>query len=289
MIYNSSIEYTHISPLRWVEPLSDVRYLRKMGATDSWRVQFLSDNNLTQTFTLKVYSLHGFYLCSFAFTKSTIAGVGYYWDAYPDGVTITAAIAALNIHYVDGCVVFKLYADTDLWAESEPVEVGYTDGTMQIAVWHSDNDMGTVFGDFSWSSLFAFRVEATFERGYLKMKGDYETFANQNHEYTVTYTNPTAEYELTIGDKMGLSDDMVEQVYRFLSCDTILIDFTQYTRLNIEEVMNEVRGTRQLKVTLAPATNRRMQNVLGEDILITNEEGNVLEAVIPDGNKLLKL
>ena len=31
MIYNSSIEYPHISPLRWVEPLSDVRYLRKMG------------------------------------------------------------------------------------------------------------------------------------------------------------------------------------------------------------------------------------------------------------------
>ena len=50
MIYNSSIEYTHISPIRWVEPEysrlfpRSTGYVRKMGVSDTWRVQFLSDN-----------------------------------------------------------------------------------------------------------------------------------------------------------------------------------------------------------------------------------------------------
>ncbi len=291
MIYNSSIEYPHISPLRWVEPLSDARYLRKMASSDTWRVQLLSDNDIAETFYLKVYSSFGFYLTSFTFTKSTLSTGKYYWDAYPDATTIIAAITALNIHYIGGCVVFKVYNGSELWADSGMVEIGSFSDTMQVSVWNSSNDLGTVFGDFSWYTLFSFRVEATWERGYLKPAGEYETFLNQMNEPTVVNSNPYSKLILTIGDKMGLSDDMIEQIMWFFSCDAILVDYTQYVRGELTEVINESRGTRQMTVEMIPATRRQTQNILGEDIFITDENANIIEAVFPspETDKLLVL
>lgn len=291
MIYNSSIEYPHISPLRWVEPKSDVRYLRKMGGTDTWRVQFLSDNNLTQTFTLKVYSTHGFYITSFTFTKNTLSDLKYYWDAYPDGTTIRNAIDALGIYYLGYCVEFRLYSDTDLWAVSLPVQVESSLDTKDISVWNYTNDHGTVFGSFSWDKLFSMRVEAKFDRMYLKPSGEFEYFMNQMNEPTPYNSNPYSKYLLTIGDREGLSDDMIEQIHWFLACDAVLIDFTHYVRGEITEVVNEAKGTRQLTVELIPATRRQTQNILGEDIYITNEDGNALVADFeePETDKILVL
>ena len=291
MIYNSSIEYPHISPLRWVEPLSDVRYLRKMGSSDTWRVQLLSDNDIAETFYLKVYSSFGFYLTSFTFTKSTLSTGKYYWDAYPDATTIRAAITALNIHYIGGCVVFKIYNGTDLWADSQMVEIGSFSDTMQISVWNSTNNFGVVFGDFSWSTLFSFRVEAKWERGYLDVKGNYETFENQLGELTVIDASYTIVYKLTVGDFMGMSDDMIEQVKAAMFCDCILIDYTQYVRESMEDVKNEIRGTRRLEVIFKQASRRYTQNILGDDIFITDENANIIEAVFPspETDKLLVL
>ena len=291
MIYNSSIEYPHISPLRWVEPLSDVRYLRKMGSSDTWRVQLLSDNDIAETFYLKVYSSFGFYLTSFTFTKSTLSTGKYYWDAYPDATTIRAAITALNIHYIGGCVVFKIYNGTELWADSQMVEIGTFSDTMQISVWNSTNNFGVVFGDFSWSTLFSFRVEAKWERGYLDVKGNYETFENQLGELTVIDASYTIVYKLTVGDFMGMSDDMIEQVKAAMFCDCILIDYTQYVRESMEDVKNEIRGTRRLEVIFKQASRRYTQNILGDDIFITDENANIIEAVFPspETDKLLVL
>lgn len=291
MVYNSSIEYPHISPLRWVEPKSDVRYLRKMNIGDTWRVQLLSDNDITGTFYLKVYSIHGFYLTQFTFTKSTLSSSKYYWDAYPDGTTIKAAIDALNIYYIGGCLIFKVYNGTDLWADSLPVELGTFPDTMRISVWNSDNSLGTVFNDFSRHTIFSMRVEAKWDRLYLKPSGEYETFLNQLNEPTVINSNPYSKLVLTIGDREGFSDDMAEQLLWFLSCDHILIDYVEYIRGELTEVVNELKGTRQFTVEMIPAENRRTQNVLGENIFITDESGNIIEAVFPDPetDKLLVL
>ena len=291
MIYNSSIEYPHISPLRWVEPLSDVRYLRKMASSDTWRVQLLSDNDIAETFYLKVYSSFGFYLTSFTFTKATLSTGKYYWDAYPDAYTIRTAMDALNIHYIGGCVVFKIYNGTELWADSQMVEIGTFSDTMQISVWNSTNNFGVVFGDFSWSTLFSFRVEAKWERGYLDVKGNYETFENQLGELTVIDASYTIVYKLTVGDFMGMSDDMIEQVKAAMFCDCILIDYTQYVRESMEDVKNEIRGTRRLEVIFKQASRRYTQNILGDDIFITDENANIIEAVFPspETDKLLVL
>lgn len=298
MTYNNSIEYPFISPLRWVEPLSEARYLRTMGTADVWRVQFLSDNDLSDTFVLRVYSTnYGFYLCEFAFTKSTLTAGRYYWDAYPDGTTIQNAITALNLHYLDSCVTFKIekregvsepYTYT-VWADSTPVSVGTFLDTKEIMVWNSTNDMSTVFGEFDWDNLFSFRVEAKWENMYYQLHGDYETFEDQEHQLTVFNASPAGKYVLTIGDESGLDDSMIQQIQWFLSCEAILIDFVHYVRMSMEEVTNENRGTRQLKVTLMPATNRSTQNVLGEETYITDESSNVIEAVLDGDDKLLIL
>lgn len=282
MIYNSSIEYTHVSPIRWVEaeysrlfPRSS-GYVRKMGSSDTWRVQFLSDNNLLDTFKLKVYSFnYNFYLTEFSFTKNSIGG-GYYWDAFVSASQILNAINALNLPYLDNCVYFSLESDT-LWAESLPVVIGSFSDTIQISVHNTTNDFGTVFGDFSFSSIFSFRVEGGFIPGYFIPKGEYETFANQSNEFSVIYSNPYGEYTLSLGDAYGLTDDMIEQISRFFACDIILINMKQFVRVGeIQEELNESRGTRTLKIQLTQATNRTMQNILGDDIYITNEESNIL-------------
>lgn len=282
MIYNSSIEYTHVSPIRWVEaeysrlfPRSS-GYVRKMGSSDTWRVQFLSDNNLLDTFKLKVYSFnYNFYLTEFSFTKNSIGG-GYYWDAFVSASQILNAINALNLPYLDNCVYFSLESDT-LWAESLPVVIGSFSDTIQISVHNTTNDFGTVFGDFSFSSIFSFRVEGGFIPGYFIPKGEYETFANQSNEFSVIYSNPYGEYTLSLGDAYGLTDDMIEQISRFFACDIILINMKQFVRVGeIQEEVNESRGTRTLKIQLTQATNRTMQNILGDDIYITNEESNIL-------------
>lgn len=282
MIYNSSIEYTHVSPIRWVEaeysrlfPRSS-GYVRKMGSSDTWRVQFLSDNNLLDTFKLKVYSFnYNFYLTEFSFTKNSIGG-GYYWDAFVLASQILNAINALNLPYLDNCVYFSLESDT-LWAESLPVVIGSFSDTVQISVHNTTNDFGTVFGDFSFSSIFSFRVEGGFIPGYFIPKGEYETFANQSNEFSVIYSNPYGEYTLSLGDAYGLTDDMIEQISRFFACDIILINMKQFVRVGeIQEEVNESRGTRTLKIQLTQATNRTMQNILGDDIYITNEESNIL-------------
>lgn len=282
MIYNSSIEYTHVSPIRWVEaeysrlfPRSS-GYVRKMGFSDTWRVQFLSDNNLLDTFKLKVYSFnYNFYLTEFSFTKNSI-GSGYYWDAFVSASQILSAINALNLPYLDNCVYFSLESDT-LWAESLPVVIGSFSDTIQISVHNTTNDFGTVFGDFSFSSIFSFRVEGGFIPGYFIPKGEYETFANQSNEFSVIYSNPYGEYTLSLGDAYGLTDDMIEQISRFFACDIILINMKQFVRVGeIQEEVNESRGTRTLKIQLTQATNRTMQNILGDDIYITNEESNIL-------------
>ena len=59
----------------------------------------------------------------------------------------------------------------------------------------------------------------------------------------------------------------------------------------ITEVVNEAKGTRQLTVELIPATRRQTQNILGEDIYITNEDGNALVADFeePETDKILVL
>lgn len=282
MIYNSSIEYTHVSPIRWVEaeysrlfPRSS-GYVRKMGSSDTWRVQFLSDNNLLDTFKLKVYSFnYNFYLTEFSFTKNSIGG-GYYWDAFVSAPQILNAINALNLPYLDNCVYFSLESDI-LWAESLPVVIGSFSDTIQISVHNTTNDFGTVFGDFSFSSIFSFRVEGGFIPGYFIPKGEYETFANQSNEFSVIYSNPYGEYTLSLGDAYGLTDDMIEQISRFFACDIILINMKQFVRVGeIQEEVNESRGTRTLKIQLTQATNRTMQNILGDDIYITNEESNIL-------------
>ena len=282
MIYNSSIEYTHVSPIRWVEaeysrlfPRSS-GYVRKMGISDTWRVQFLSDNNLLDTFKLKVYSFnYNFYLTEFSFTKNSI-GSGYYWDAFVSASQILNAINSLNLPYLDNCVYFSLESDT-LWAESLPVVIGSFSDTIQISVHNTTNDFGTVFGDFSFSSIFSFRVEGGFIPGYFIPKGEYETFANQSNEFSVIYSNPYGEYTLSLGDAYGLTDDMIEQISRFFACDIILINAKQFVRVGeIQEEVNESRGTRTLKIQLTQATNRTMQNILGDDIYITNEESNIL-------------
>ncbi len=282
MIYNSSIEYTHISPIRWVEPEysrlfpRSTGYVRKMGVSDTWRVQFLSDNDLLDTFKLKVYSYnYKTYLTEFSFTKNSIGG-GYYWDAFVSSSQILSAIETLNLPFLDGCVYFSLESDS-LWAESLPVYVGSSTDTIQISVHNTTNDFGTVFGDFSFSSIFSFRVEGGFIPGYYTPKGEYETFANQSNEFSVVYSNPYGEFTLNLGDPYGLPDDMVEQISRFLACDIILINMKQFVRVGeIQEEINESRGTRTLKVQLTPATNRTMQNILGDAIYIANEEGNIL-------------
>ena len=90
---------------------------------------------------------------------------------------------------------------------------------------------------------------------------------------------------------MGLSDDMIEQIMWFFSCDAILVDYTQYVRGEMTEVINESRGTRQMTVEMIPATRRQTQNILGEDIFITDENANIIEAVFqsPETDKLLVL
>ena len=100
---------------------------------------------------------------------------------------------------------------------------------------------------------------------------------NQSNEFSVVYSNPYGEFTLNLGDPYGLPDDMVEQISRFLACDIILINMKQFVRVGeIQEEINESRGTRTLKVQLTPATNRTMQNILGDAIYIANEEGNIL-------------
>ena len=61
---------------------------------------------------------------------------------------------------------------------------------------------------------------------------------------------------LRIGDESGLDDgNDWKQVHRFLSCDTILIDFTHYVRGEITENVNEKNGTRYIDVILTRAEN----------------------------------
>lgn len=289
MTYNNTIGYPLISPIRWVEPFSTARYVRRAGATDTWRVQFLSDNDLSDTFVLRAYSYNfGFYLCEFSFTKSTLSASKYYWDAYCDFSEIVEAIEDLGLHYLDSCVYFKIQVGTDVWADSLPVLIDST-GTKQISVWNTYNDFGTVFGAFDWSNLFSFRVEAKFDNLYYKMGGKYETFTNQIGEDTVFYSNPRGEYLLRIGDEAGLDDGMIEQIHRFFSCDTILIDFTHYVRGEITENVNEKNGTRYIDVILTRAENSNYQNVIGDVTYITNEDDNVIEAQTEDGDKLLIL
>jgi hypothetical protein len=289
-VYNSNIVVPTICPLTFTVAKTNTtvfpsKYMQRFGSTDPLHVQFLSSQDLTDTFYLKCYSAsYDTPIYSVTFTKSTLlAGSYYYWDAYVNFSTILTAITALGIHWLDTCVYFRIETDTDVYMDSQPVLIESQPSTIGILYHNTKNDFETVFGTWSIDNSFLVRIEGGFGRGYFQVSGDYETFMNQKKEPSVVYSMPFSTYKLSLGDAKGFDDAMMEKLNYIFHLDTLIIGGIQYVRIGEMQQTLKENGLWNASVNLVPATNRMTQNIEGDvqlttqdGTLITDEDSNVL-------------
>lgn len=277
MIFRNNISIATICPLTFVESkvktsVYPERFLQVFGETDPIHVQFLSDNNLADTFYLRAYhAVYDTYIGQVQFTKQTLSAGKYYWDATYQCATLLAEISAIGIPYIDNHVYFQIET-TDIYNYSLPVKIESSAQTIQLRYHNSFNVQETVFGDFSFNASFVLRLDGGFAPKYFKPSNDYETFKNQNNEPSVVYAKPYSTYTLSLNN---IDDVMFEKLNYILCLDTLLIDNIQYVREGELTASDSIYGLRNIQFDLIPKTNRMTQNIQG-DVMLTTQDGTLI-------------
>lgn len=278
MIYRSNIVVPTTSPLTFIDGLTNLtlyppKEIQRFGSTSTVHMQFMSSNDLADTFKLKcLHAVYDIQIAEVTFTKSTLSTGYYYWDAYFPCSTILTALTALGIHYLEPYVYFRIESDVALYMDSQPVYIGSWSEMTTITYHNSRNDYKTVFGTFNLNNAFTVCVRGGFGRGYYNSGGVWETFANQKRERQVVYSIPDNQYTLTIID---LSDMMAEKLNAIFHLDTILIGGLQYYREG--EISQSLQENKliQYEIKLTPAANRMTQN-FESGVQLTTQDGTLI-------------
>lgn len=277
MIFRNNISIATICPLTFVEgktntALYPTRFLQQFGATDPIHVQFVSDNNLTDTFYLRAYhAVYDTYIGQATFTKQTLSAGKYYWDAVYQCSDLLTQIAAINLPFIDEHVYFQIET-TDVYNQSLPVKIQSDPASLQLRYHNSFNAQETIFGNFSFDASFVLRLIGGFAPSYLKPSGDYEVFMNQNNEPSVSYAKPYSTYTLSID---AVDDVMFEKLNYLLCLDTLLINNIQYVRTGELTASDSIYGLRSIQVDFVPTTNRMTQNIEG-DVMLSTQDGTLI-------------
>lgn len=277
MIFRNNISIATICPLTFVESLVKTsvypeRYLQRFGTSDVIHVQFMSDNDLADTFTMKAYhAIYDMLIGSVTFVKQTLSAGIYYWDAYYPCTTLLAEITALNLPYIDNNVYFQIET-ANIYNYSLPVKIESSVESVQLRYHNSFNTLETVFNVYSLDSSFILRVDGGFAPAYIDDDGEHDVFYNQKNEPSLSYSMPRNIFTLSVN---GMSDEMWLKLRMILRCDTLLINNIQYMWNGQLEAVQDVYGLRGAKIQFIPKTNRMTQTIEG-DVMLTTQDGTII-------------
>jgi len=241
---------------------STLGYVQKFAPTDSIHIQVRSDSPYMFAMVIENQTGRNLGTLGLNFTRTEF-GAGY----YVFNLVIPTYLIGYGQYYIQ---LSETGTVGDYISDSWPFEIGDFDDTILFTYFNETNDFETIFGDFSASTVFQFRVEGGFIPASTKDVSELSTFSDQLKQSSLTYGMPSFTKTLRIGDSDGLPDWVFEKLIAIGACDVLLIDGMQWVKAYTWDSEQTDKKTLILSADMAYTTNRMTQTVDGVLRLVDN-------------------